>query len=170
MAEPGTAQHALRQHVVVVGADTTVRLAEELVRSGEQLVVIAHGDRHRDDQPTPRRTPDFADRGLHAALLRRVGRARLRRGRSRDAGHAVFRDCRPYGRCGSGAPDRRRTACRYRGHPPHRNRRRTSTRRWRPGARHEADRHGPKRRTDERDAACSAWCYRPASQPSSSMP
>ena len=45
MAEPGTAQHALRQHVVVVGADpTTVRLAEELVRSGEQLVVIAHGE------------------------------------------------------------------------------------------------------------------------------
>ena len=32
MAEPGTAQHAPRQHVVVVGADTTtVRLAEELV-------------------------------------------------------------------------------------------------------------------------------------------
>ena len=45
MAEPGTAQHAPGQHVVVVGADTTtVRLAEELVRSGEQLVVIAHGE------------------------------------------------------------------------------------------------------------------------------
>ena len=48
MAEPGTAQHAPRQHVVVVGADTTtVRLAEELVRSGEQLVVIAHGENPR---------------------------------------------------------------------------------------------------------------------------
>ena len=48
MAEPGTAQHAPRQHVVVVGADTTtVRLAEELVRSGEQLVVIAHGENSR---------------------------------------------------------------------------------------------------------------------------
>jgi hypothetical protein len=34
--------------VVVVGADTTaVRLAEELVRSGEQLVVIAHGENPR---------------------------------------------------------------------------------------------------------------------------
>ena len=48
MAEPGTAQHSLRQHVVVVGADTTtVRLAEELVRSGEQLVEIAHGENPR---------------------------------------------------------------------------------------------------------------------------
>ena len=48
MAEPGTEQHAPRQHVVVVGADTTtVRLAEELVRSGEQLVVIAHGENPR---------------------------------------------------------------------------------------------------------------------------
>jgi Trk K+ transport system NAD-binding subunit len=48
MAEPGTAHHAPRQHVVVVGADTTtVRLAEELVRSGEQLVVIAHGENPR---------------------------------------------------------------------------------------------------------------------------
>lgn len=48
MAEPGTAQHAPGQHVVVVGADTTtVRLAEELVRSGEQLVVIAHGENPR---------------------------------------------------------------------------------------------------------------------------
>jgi Trk K+ transport system NAD-binding subunit len=48
MAEPGTAQHAPRQHVVVVGADaTTVRLAEELVRSGEQLVVVAHGENPR---------------------------------------------------------------------------------------------------------------------------
>ena len=35
---------ALRQHVVVVGADTTtVRLVEELARGGEQLVVLAHG-------------------------------------------------------------------------------------------------------------------------------
>lgn len=35
----------LRQHVVVVGADSlAVRLVEELVRAGEQLVVIAHGD------------------------------------------------------------------------------------------------------------------------------
>lgn len=35
----------LRDHVVVVGADTTgVRLVEELVRAGEQLVVLAHGE------------------------------------------------------------------------------------------------------------------------------
>ncbi|MET0693518.1 MAG: NAD-binding protein [Propionibacteriaceae bacterium] len=34
----------LRQHVVVVGADTTaVRLVEEMVRAGEHLVVIGHG-------------------------------------------------------------------------------------------------------------------------------
>ena len=33
-----------RQPVVVVGADTTaVRLVEELVRAGEHLVVVAHG-------------------------------------------------------------------------------------------------------------------------------
>ena len=48
MAEPGTVQTPLQQHVVVVGADTTtVRLVEELVRSGEQLVVIAHGESQR---------------------------------------------------------------------------------------------------------------------------
>lgn len=48
MAEPGTVQTPLQQHVVVVGADTTtVRLVEELVRSGEQLVVIAHGESPR---------------------------------------------------------------------------------------------------------------------------
>ena len=36
----GTA--SLRQHVVVVGADSTsVRLVEELIRAGEQLVVVA---------------------------------------------------------------------------------------------------------------------------------
>lgn len=35
-----------RQHVLVVGADTTsVRLVEELVRAGELLVVLAHGQR-----------------------------------------------------------------------------------------------------------------------------
>lgn len=35
----------LRQHVVVVGADSlAVRLVEELVRAGERLVVLAHGD------------------------------------------------------------------------------------------------------------------------------
>ena len=57
MAEPGTAQHAPRQHVVVVGADTTtVRLAEELVRSGEQLVVIAHGENPLVRSPTLRRS------------------------------------------------------------------------------------------------------------------
>ena len=37
------------RHVVVVGADTTcVRLVEELVRAGEQLVVIAHGPRGQE--------------------------------------------------------------------------------------------------------------------------
>jgi Trk K+ transport system NAD-binding subunit len=47
--EPG-AEVAPRQHVVVVGADTTcVRLVEELVRAGEQLVVIAPGERGRDN-------------------------------------------------------------------------------------------------------------------------
>ena len=47
--EPG-AEAAPRQHVVVVGADTTcVRLVEELVRAGEQLVVIAPGERGRDN-------------------------------------------------------------------------------------------------------------------------
>ena len=34
----------LRQHVVVIGADTTsVRLVEELTRGGEQVLVLAHG-------------------------------------------------------------------------------------------------------------------------------
>lgn len=38
-----------RQHVVVVGADTTtVRLVEELTRGGEQLVVLAHGTPDQD--------------------------------------------------------------------------------------------------------------------------
>ena len=48
MSEPGTVQTPLQQHVVVVGADTTtVRLVEELARSGELLVVIAHGESPR---------------------------------------------------------------------------------------------------------------------------
>lgn len=39
-----TSPTAPSQHIVVVGADTTaVRLVEELVRGGEQLVVLAHG-------------------------------------------------------------------------------------------------------------------------------
>ena len=39
----------LRQHIVVIGADTTtVRLVEELVRGGEQLVVLAHGQPDSD--------------------------------------------------------------------------------------------------------------------------
>ena len=42
---PGDSTVGLRQHVVVVGADSTsVRLVEELTRAGEQLVVVAHGD------------------------------------------------------------------------------------------------------------------------------
>jgi hypothetical protein len=48
MAEPGSVHTPLQQHVVVVGADTTtVRLVEELARSGEQLVVIAHSENPR---------------------------------------------------------------------------------------------------------------------------
>ncbi len=42
---PVESTSSLRQHVVVVGADSTsVRLVEELSRAGEQLLVLAHGD------------------------------------------------------------------------------------------------------------------------------
>ena len=44
----GSVPATKHQQVLVVGADTTaVRLVEELVRAGEQLVVLAHG------QPDP---------------------------------------------------------------------------------------------------------------------
>lgn len=45
----GAVLGAFGQHILVVGADTTsVRLVEELVRAGEYLVVLAHGDVDRD--------------------------------------------------------------------------------------------------------------------------
>lgn len=50
MATPGASSSApLRQHIVVIGADTTcVRLVEELTRAGELLVVLAPGERGRE--------------------------------------------------------------------------------------------------------------------------
>lgn len=49
MTSGGEEATELRQHVVVVGADTlSVRLVEELVRAGEQLVVIAFGEEDPD--------------------------------------------------------------------------------------------------------------------------
>ena len=62
------------EHVVVVGADnTTVRLVEELTRSGEELVVVA-----------PRSAPvdvtgEIADLGAHLVVVDRVRELELRR-------------------------------------------------------------------------------------------
>ena len=52
-----SAGSAARQQVLVVGADTTtVRLVEELVRAGEQLVALAHGSPIRTPSPRSRRS------------------------------------------------------------------------------------------------------------------
>jgi Trk K+ transport system NAD-binding subunit len=73
MAEPVTAQHVLRQHVVVVGADSTaVRLAEELVRSGERLVVIAHGEN------PPAAIADIEALGCQMIIASQIREAELR--------------------------------------------------------------------------------------------
>jgi Trk K+ transport system NAD-binding subunit len=69
----GDPRDALDQHVVVVGADnTTVRLVEELTRSGEQLVVV-----------TPRSAPvdltsEIAGVGAHLMVVDRVREPELR--------------------------------------------------------------------------------------------
>jgi Trk K+ transport system NAD-binding subunit len=73
VTEPAAAA-GLRQHVVVVGADTTcVRLVEELVRAGEQLVVIAPGERGRAN------VEDLRELGATVLASQHVREADLRR-------------------------------------------------------------------------------------------
>jgi Trk K+ transport system NAD-binding subunit len=82
--EPG-AEAGPRQHVVVVGADTTcVRLVEELVRAGEQLVVIAAGERGRDN------LDDLRELGATVITAQNVRQADLRRAGVTQAKAAVI--------------------------------------------------------------------------------
>ena len=75
----------LRQHVVVVGADTTcVRLVEELVRAGEQLVVIAPGERGRAN------LDDLRELGATVLTARHVREPDLRRAAVSQAKAAVI--------------------------------------------------------------------------------
>jgi hypothetical protein len=82
--EPG-AEAGPRQHVVVVGADTTcVRLVEELVRAGEQLVVIAPGERGRDN------IDDLRELGATVIAAQNVRQSELRRAGVAQAKAAVI--------------------------------------------------------------------------------
>jgi len=76
---------ARRQHVLVVGADTTsVRLVEELVRAGEQLVVVAHG------HPDPGVVAHLKRLGAEVVATPHVEEADLERAGIADARAAVI--------------------------------------------------------------------------------
>ena len=110
MAEPGTAQHAPRQHVVVVGADTTtVRLAEELVYGIDRecqlggagpLARAARGTRR---EPDPRLESLFRDELAMGTSRSRAGGQRADRGCC-DSGRAGPAATRNPGEC-NGQPN-----------------------------------------------------------------